>query len=46
MALAGIAEHAGVGGDQRIDAHVGSLVDGALPAIPAVRLGIGVDGNV
>jgi hypothetical protein len=46
MALAGIAEHAGVGRDQRIHAHVGGLIHGALPAIPAVRLGIGVDGDI
>ena len=46
MALAGIAEYAGVRRDQRIDAQVGGLIDGALPAIPAFRLGIGVDGDI
>ncbi len=46
MALAGIAQHAGIGGDQRIDAQVGGLIDGALPAIPTFRLGIGIDGDV
>ena len=43
MTLRGIAEHRHVGGDQRIDAEVGGLVHRALPALPALRAGIGVD---
>ncbi len=46
MPLAGIAEHTGIGGYQRIDPQVGGLVDGPLPASPASRLRVGIDGDV
>ncbi len=46
MVFGGVTEHAGIGGDQRVDTEVGGLIDRTLPAGPALRLGIGVDGNI
>ncbi|MNE20803.1 hypothetical protein D3C80_1139440 [compost metagenome] len=46
MALAGIAEHTGVGGDQGIDAMVGGAVHRPLPAFPALGLRVGVDRDI
>lgn len=46
MTLGGIAEHRHVGGDQRVDAEVGGLVDRALPALPALGAGVGIDRDV
>jgi len=46
VTFAGVAEHAGVGGNQRIDPEVGGLIHRALPALPAFGLRIGVDGHV
>ncbi|MNF73456.1 hypothetical protein D3C84_554570 [compost metagenome] len=46
MALAGVAEHAGVGGDQGVHAEVGGAVHCPLPALPALGLRVSIDRHV
>ncbi len=46
MVFGGVTEHAGIGGDQRVDTEVGGLIDRTLPAGPALRLCVSVDGNI
>ncbi len=46
MALAGVAEHAGVGGDQGIHAEIGGAVHRPLPAFPALGLRVSIDRHV
>ncbi len=46
VAPAGVGQHAGVGSDQGIHPECGGLVHRALPARPALRLGVSVDGDI
>ncbi|MOA10124.1 hypothetical protein D3C78_1300000 [compost metagenome] len=46
VTLAGIRQDPGVGGDQRVHAMIGGTVHGALPALPALGLRVGVDRDI
>ncbi|MGY2999604.1 hypothetical protein ACVW2A_002134 [Ewingella americana] len=46
VAFGGVIEHGDIGEDQRVGAQLRGHIHGALPALKAVRMGEGIDGNM